>query len=243
MKLSNLKAGILAFAAFTLASCAPTNVTVVDQTSAQLPRPDKVYIYNFAVSPDEITLDSGISGRVQEHINKTPRTEEERTIGHTVANALASNLVQKLQNLGIVGERVAGTPPHWGNILEIQGQFISIDEGNQAERVVIGLGIGRTDVKTFVQVLDARKGKRTIAIEFDADAKSGYKPGMAETMGAGAVAGHIGAAVAVGTGLAVGSEAFTANVEADAKRMAQNIAKQIGLFYVAQGWLPPGSVQ
>ena len=62
-------------------------------------------------------------------------------------------------------------------------------------------------------------------------------------MGAGAVAGHLGASSVVGGGLAVGSEAFAANVEADAKRTAKAIAKQLGQFFVAQGWIQPGALQ
>jgi len=145
--------------------------------------------------------------------------------------------------MGVPAERAAGTPPNYGNIIEIEGQFLSIDEGNWAERVVIGLGAGRTDVKTLVQVYDARGGRRVLVNEFEADAKSGYKPGMAESMGAGAAAGNLGAAAAISGGLAVGSEAFAATVEDDAKRMAKKVAKQLGDFFVSQGWIPPGAVK
>jgi hypothetical protein len=55
--------------------------------------------------------------------------------------------------MGVPAERAAGTPPNYGNIIEIVGQFLSIDEGNWAERVVIGLGAGRMNVKALVQVL------------------------------------------------------------------------------------------
>jgi hypothetical protein len=44
-----------------LAGCAPTQVTVLQQTAAQVPKPDQIRLYNFAVSPDEVSLDRGIS--------------------------------------------------------------------------------------------------------------------------------------------------------------------------------------
>jgi hypothetical protein len=141
--------------------------------------------------------------------------------------------------MGLPAERMSGSPPSYGNIVLISGQFTSIDEGNQAERVVIGLGLGRTSVKTYTRVLDARGGARKLLVEFQTDAASGYKPGMAETMGAGALAGHVGAAAAVGGGLAIGSEAFSANVEADAKRTAKDIAKQLKDYFAYQGWVQP----
>ena len=60
----------------------------------KLPRPDQILIYNFAVSPDEVELDSGISGDIQQLINQTPRTDQERAIGRSVSDALANHLVK-----------------------------------------------------------------------------------------------------------------------------------------------------
>lgn len=95
-----------------------------------------------------------------------------------------------------------------GNSLEIEGQFLSIDEGNRTKRVVIGLGAGRTDVKTLVQVYDARFGTRRLLEKFDADAKSGRKPGMAEMMAAGVLTHHLLVSTLASGALAAGSEAF-----------------------------------
>ena len=223
-----------------LAGCAPTQVTVLQQTAAQVPKPDEIRLYNFAASPDEVSLDRGISASIKEYIDKTPRSAEERAVGHQVATALAKELEKQLLALGFNVTYVAypaGPPTSWGNVVEITGQFLSIDEGNRTERVVIGFGAGRTDVKALVQVYDARGGTRTLISEFDTNAASGYKPGMAETMGAGAAAGHLAASAVVSTGLAVGSEEFSATVEADAKRTANDIVKKLKEFFAVQGWL------
>jgi hypothetical protein len=225
---------------FALTGCAPTQVTVLQQTAAQVPKPDQIRLYNFAVSPDEVSLDRGISASIRDYINKTPRSAQEKEVGHQVATALAKELQQQILALGFNVAYVAypaGPPTSWGNVVEITGQFLSIDEGNRTERVVIGLGAGRTDVKALVQVFDARGGARTLISEFDTNAASGYKPGMAETMGAGAAAGHLGASALVSSGLAVGSEEFTATVEADAKRTAEDIVKKLKEFFAVQGWL------
>lgn len=239
MKKSMLfKTVILGLALASLAACAPSSVTPVSENLAPLPRPNQVLVYNFAVSPDEVQLDRGLGAKIEELAKGTPRTVEERAVGRAVANALAEHLVIELQSLGIPAQMAAGISPLAGNIVEITGQFISIDEGNRTERVVIGLGVGRSDVKTYVQIFDARRGSRIIVNQFESDAKSGYKPGMAESMGAGAVTGHLAAATAVGGVMAIGSEAFMANVEADARRDAKVIAKQIGRYFIAQGWIP-----
>ncbi len=41
----------------------------------------------------------------------------------------------------------------------------------------------------------------------------------------------------VGGGLAVGSEEFTATVQADAKRTADDIVKKLKEFFMVQGWM------
>jgi hypothetical protein len=238
-----IEIAIFGFIVFTLTACAPTQVDTISEYYGSLPRPDQILVYEFAVSPDEIQLDRGISARIEDLVNKTPRTDEERAVGRAVANALASHLVEEIQALGLPSQRARGVAPAKGNVLEIEGQFISIDEGNRTERVVIGLGAGRTDVRTYVQVFDARGGRRVIASEFETDARSGYKPGVAETMGVGAAAGHLGTSAAIGSAFAAGSETFAANVEADATRTAKAIAKQLRQFFVDQGWIPPSALE
>lgn len=125
----------------------------------------------------------------------------------------------------------------------IKGQLVSIDEGNRTERVLIGLGTGRTSVEAHVQVYDLTpEGMRKVET-LQADAKSGYKPGMALMLGVGAAAGTIATTAVVSSGLTAGSELSWATVDADGKRLAKNVAKKVGEYFVFQGWIPPGAVQ
>jgi hypothetical protein len=70
----------------------------------------------------------------------------------------------------------------------------------------------------------------------EVDAKSGLAPGMAETMGAGGLAGHLVMASVVSGGLHVASEARGATVVADADRAAKGIAKQLSALVAREGW-------
>jgi Domain of unknown function (DUF4410) len=217
--------------------CASTKVTMDSNYGGKLPRPDQILIYNFAVSPDEVELDSGISGDIQQLINQTPRTDQERAIGRSVADALANHLVSEIEKLGFIAVRSYGSAPSTGNSLAIKGQFISIDEGNQAERVVIGLGLGRTDVRTVVQAYDLDYGKKILVSQFGVNSRSGSGPGMAETMGVGALTGRLATSAVVSSGVQVGTEAFSANVNADADRTAKAIANELKKYFVNQGWI------
>jgi hypothetical protein len=221
------------------AGCASTNVSVDSEYQGFFPQPSRVLVYDFAVSPDEVDLDSGISGDIQNLVNQSPRTEQERAIGRQVTAALTTHLVKEISALGIPAIHASANVPVAGRALAIKGQFISVDEGNQAERVIIGFGLGRTDVRALVEAYDYNDGKKVLLEKFGVNAMSGDKPGMAETMGVGAIAGHLATSAVVSTGLAVGSEEFMANVDADTDRTAKAIAKQLKDVYIGQGWLQP----
>jgi hypothetical protein len=87
-----------------------------------------------------------------------------------------------------------------------------------------------------------REGRRLLE-SFTVDAAGSRKPGMAETMGFGAAAGDLAVSAAASGAGAVGGEALSESVEADAKRGAAKVAERIGQYFEQQGWIPPGSVK
>jgi hypothetical protein len=137
--------------------CAPTDVQQRKLTATQLPRPDHILVYDFAVSPEEVKLDKGLSAdlmRKYEAHEGTSRTADEIKVGHKVADALAEELAKKIRGYGLMAERAFGMPSAKGKVLMVKGELLSIDEGNRTERVAIGLGAGRTSVAANVQVYE-----------------------------------------------------------------------------------------
>jgi hypothetical protein len=242
-----IKFGILIiFVLAIAASCAPTNVQQENMTAAQLNRPSLILVYDFAVTPQEVELDTGLSADImqkyEEHKGET-RTAEEIKVGHKVADALAEELVKKIRSFGLWAERGFGAPYGNEKDLMIKGQLLSVDEGNRTERVVIGLGAGRTSVQANVQVYEMTAQGLKEVDTLRGDAKSGYKPGMGEMMGLGAVTGHLLASTLVSGTLSGVSEMTSATVESDAKRLAEKIAADLGDFFVDKGWIPPDAVK
>jgi hypothetical protein len=203
------------------------------------PRPERVLVYDFAVAPSEVQLDRGLSAELMQMAKGTPRTQQELALGRAAAQALSEELVKKINAMGLPAQRVAGVPAKWANALLVEGQFLSIDDGNRTERIVIGLGAGRSSVRTDVQVYEARGAQLVRLEEFMTDARSGYKPGAAETMGLGAAAGDLAVSAAVTTAGAVASETFGVNAQADARRTAADVADKLKAFFVQQGWIAP----
>ena len=222
--------------AAALAGC--TSVGKVAEYGGEVPRPDRILVYDLAITPGEVEMDRGLSAQLQQAVAGEPRSIQEVETGRKAAGALSEQLVKEIRSMGLPAQRAYGGPPSWGRTVMIKGAFLSIDEGNRTERVVIGLGIGRSDIRALVEVLEARRDERPRALEeLTVDARSGFKPGMAETMGAGAAAGNLAAAAAVSAAGSVASETFGAGVDDDARRAAKKIAEQLRPFFVRQGWI------
>jgi Domain of unknown function (DUF4410) len=221
-----------------LAACTSTQ-SQMETGSATLPRPQVVIVDTFATSANEVTLDEGLSTEVEEAIKAhrgDSRTDQEVQASRQVANAIADKLVVEIRDMGLRAERGSALPAGTQNAALIKGQLVSIDEGNRTERVLIGLGAGRSDVRAQVQVYEATPAGRHLIDTIEVDAKSGLAPGMAETMGAGGLTGHLLVSTVVGGGLHVADEAIGANVVADADRAAKGIAKQLSAMFAREGW-------
>jgi hypothetical protein len=80
---------------------------------------------------------------------------------------------------------------------------------------------------------------RRVVDQFEIDARSGRRPGAAETLGAGAAAGTLATAAVVTAAASVGSEAFGDDVDADASRTADKIAGMLSDFFAQNGWIAP----
>jgi hypothetical protein len=221
-----------------LAACTSTQ-SELETGGATLPQPQVVIVDTFSASSEEVQLDEGLSTEVEQAIEAdrgTSRTEQELQAGHRVAEAIADKLVVEIRDMGLHAERGSTVPAGTQNALLIKGQLVAIDEGNRTERLIVGLGVGRSDVRAHVQVYEVTATGRRLIDTMEIDAKSGLTPGMAETMGVGGLTGHLVAATLVSGGVHVADEALGANVVADADRAAAGIAKQLSTLFAQQDW-------
>jgi hypothetical protein len=239
--------GVFAVAIAAMAAgCASPQVQPIQMDADRLPKPDLILVYDFAVTPDEVFLDKGLGAELrqkyEQHKGET-RTAQEIKVGHKVADAVARELVKNILAMHLWTQRGFG-PPH-GNrrIMVIKGQLLTIDEGNRTERVVIGLGTGRTDVQANVQLYEVTHAGLKEIEDLRGNAKSSYTPGMAEMMGVGALAGHLLALTAVSGALSAGTDLTLDTVESDGKRLADKIARDLGRYFVEQGWIPPEAIK
>lgn len=222
----------VAVAAFALA-CASTRVEQTRRASASLPEPDRILVRNFAVTLGEVSLDSGLGPTIARDAQGEVAGDEQVKLGRSASNALAEELVAKLRAAGLPAERSSGRVSLTPTTLVIAGKFLTLDEGNQTMRTLVGFGAGASHVTTRVQAwMDGQ-----LVAEAETAAASGKKPGAAVTLGAGAVAGTAATAAVIAAGTTAASELLLTSVEADAKRTAGEIADRIIRAYRERGWL------
>ena len=220
--------------------CASTNVQdTYEVANTGMPTPNPVLIYNFAVNPEDVQQNSSIFAKIQRNIGNNDQTAEEIQLGREVADAMATELTQKIANLGLypirADQSLQVTP---GSIL-ITGYFVDINEGNRLRRNVIGLGMGQSSLDSKVRVLAPSPSGYQELIAFDAHTDSGDMPGAAVLGPAGAATGADTAAVITTTAAMGGIKSYKSASARQAKKMAEKIAAQLAKYFAQQGWINP----
>lgn len=214
--------------------CASAGVTPVAGTrdDSMLPRPSVVFVYDFAVSSNDVVIDT----LGAEFMSEGTKLTEEEQEAYATANALSEAIVEELRKQGIQAQRAndGDIPPL--HALVLRGQFITIDEGSRIKRMVIGFGAGSSELRASVQAYQAtERGLRRIA-EAEAEATGSKMPGMAIPVAGGAAMGSAATSAVISGGMNIAKETSGA-MNPDAKRMAKKIAERAKAFYIRQGWL------
>jgi len=214
--------------------CASAGVTRVPGSAdpGMLPRPGVVYVYDFAVSSNDVVIDTLGADFMSEG---TKLTDEEKQ-AYATSNALSEAIVEQLGKEGIYAQRAndGDIPPL--HALVLKGQFITIDEGSRFKRMVIGFGAGSSELRANVQAYqETARGLHPIG-EAVAEAKGSKTPGMAIPVAGGAAMGSAATSAIVSGGMNIARETRGA-MNPDVERMAKKIAERAKAFYVRQGWL------
>jgi hypothetical protein len=233
-------------AALLIVACASATITPEKVAQpANLVRPTRIVVCDFAVSPTEVTLNQSIVHRTFRAVQSNEATDKSRLeAAHAVAHDLADALVKDLQDLGFAVEKLPRGTPVSGNVLIVDGQFLNVDEGNRLRRVVIGFGAGASKLDTRVQVYQVSGGTPRRVLEFETQVESAKMPGAAVTMGAGAVAtGAVSAGSAAAAAGMAGVKAHQSRMGALTDKTAEEITAYLSQYLAKQGWISSDKVR
>ena len=225
---------------FLMIACGQTGIrraALVPETN--LARPKRILLYDFAVSEQEVKEYQGI---MRQQPNIKDASERERLLAKEVKDALAEEVVDGLKPLGFVVERVGRETKATGSDLLIDGQFLTVDEGNPLRRLVIGFGTGASTVQSQVQVYQGQEARKLM--EFTTQSDSGKMPGAAATLGVGAAAqGGVTAGMVIANAAVSGVKTYKSDVARMAGGSGDQVARYLSEFFAKQGWIRQDQVR
>ena len=217
----------LAVTAVTCVGCAGARVKNVQADHAlTMPRPARVVVYDFTTGPTDVQVLSSPRQEGEQALSLSQAQPD--LLADAVADSLATSLVEAIQSLGLPAERVAGAGLPEVNDLVVEGDFVRVDAGSRTLRLVIGFGVGASELRTQVRVFQVTSEGWKPVKQFETVATSSRLPGAAFGTAVGG-----SAAVSVGLG---GLREFRSAINADAGRTAEQIAGKVSELRTAQGW-------
>ena len=230
------KIGLYLLALLVIAGCASTKVTSRDEiATGKLPRPNTIWVYDFAATPADVSDESALSGQHSEH--NPPQTAQDIKTGRQLGAEIETELVKLIRGMGMSAEHaVTGTKPLI-NDLVIRGYLVSFKEGSAEKRIFIGFGSGASDLKVAVEGFQmTAQGLRKIG-GGTTDAEGGKAPG-ADLGVLSLIATHNPAGLIVSTGMKIyGEESGKSTVKGRAAQTAKEIADVLKKRFQEQGWV------
>lgn len=235
-KISAAHAFLAVLAAVLLAGCASTQVTGRQiLVTEKLPRPDHIWVYNFAATPEEVPTNSDLAASAA--APATPPTAQQAQLAAELGKDIAIQLVENLDKAGLPAAKAwPGVVPAVNDIV-IRGYLVSVEKGSAAKRMTLGFGAGNSELGTFVEGYQmTTNGLRKLG-SGELNAKGGKGPGMALGGAAWLITGSpIG--LIVGGGMKVYGEASgNSTVEGRAQQTAKELSDAIKARCQQQGWI------
>lgn len=231
------KQGALLCGLLILAGCASSGVQKLEAKAAdeQLAKPRRIVVKDFTAAPQNLPAESEIAKYFDARTE--PVTEAEIELGKALGARVAVNLVDDLTDLGITAARAQAAGPPAESDVVVEGFFVTVNEGDQLERMLVGFGMGAAELKTLVEVYQMTGGQLKNLGFAEIEAKGGKMPGMLVPVGAGAATGNLARSLVIGGGVAAIKEVGPETIEAAAERTAAEISELIRQGYEKKGWL------
>ena len=196
-------------AALLLAGCAETTVTPTIRAAEGLPPPDRMLVYDLAVTPSDLEVIGGLDPQASGGTGAEAQSEGEIRTGKAFAKALTDSLVEELRRGGIDAYRASESGSPGLNTASIKGRFLRTSQKDGS--TLVGFGLGGGQVRARIQIFQGTGLNLRLVSEADITTPSNLKPTSGSTLDA-----------AIGT---------------DAKTTAVQVANRIAEYYRRQGWI------
>lgn len=218
------------------AGCAKTKITQRDEiVTGEIPRPDTIWVRDFAATPDDVPQESILAGKEIEH--RTPQTAKQVAFGREVGEEIATQLAARINAMGMHAERTPKEPKARINDIILRGYLVSVDQGSAVKRIAIGFGSGTSEMKVAMEGFQVTpQGLRKLG-SGSTDSTGGKGPG-ADLGVVGLIATHNPAGLIISTGVKIyGEESGKATIKGRVKGTVDEIAAALKLRFQEEGWI------
>jgi Domain of unknown function (DUF4410) len=194
----------------------------------RLPPPAVILVQDFAVSPDEVQAGRPLSGA--RLVQDTDRTEAEKAVGHMFADEFAAALVEEIDKLGLPAARAGAPNLPSGDVVIIEGRFISL-AGDPSAPGVVGFAGGSPDVIADIQLYGTNTSSERLSQDIEVSLTEGN-----HLLPAALLPDPTITAGQITTARALSSEQ-KAQLAAGARQAAGTVVGQLTPYFADQGWI------
>ncbi len=218
------------------AACSSTEVSDRQRYEGEkLPRPDRIIVHDFSADPADVPANSSFA--LDENIGSVTPTPEQMEVADEAGAAIAERVVLKLREAGLPAVRAAGQPEPQIEDIVVKGYFLSVEEGDATQRILVGFGAGDAKIISAVEGYQMTPGGLRLLGSGTVQTGGDELPGMVLPVAVlAATANPIGLVVG-GTVKAVGEVEGTGTVDAVAEDTAEEISQELLEAAERQGWI------
>ena len=196
-------------AALLLAGCAETSVAPTIRPAEGLPPPDRMLVYDLAVTPSELEIIGSQDPQAAGGTGSQAQSEADIRTGKAFAKSLTDSLVEELRRGGIDAHRASESGAPGLNTASVKGRFLRRSQKDGS--TLIGFGLGGGEVRARFQIFQGAGLNLRLVAEADITTPSNLKPTPGSTLDAA--------------------------IAADAKKTAGQMANRIAEYYKREGWI------
>jgi len=224
------------FAVVVLAACASSQVVSRQRYEGErLPRPDRIWVYDFTAAPADVPPQSTLAGGPV--APGPPPSPEESEAARKLGAEVAKDVVAEIQGMGLPAmQATAQTRPEVGDYV-LRGYFVTIDEGSAGKRIMLGFGSGAANLTTTVEGYQVTPTGLRLLGSGEVQSGGNKTPGLIVPIAvAAATANPIGLIIG-GAAKAYGQASGSDTIEGMGKRTAKTIGDQLRAAFQRQGWI------
>jgi len=208
-------------AALALAGCNTLDASA-DHTMAEqrLAPPAAIVVHTFAIAP-QAAVSSSSSGDADQ-------------AARAFRDSLAAQLITQIQAMGLPAQNPDAALPPAGNVVTLEGRFVSIPAADSAEPEIVRLAHAWPDVVVDVEIYDTTETSDRLVEDFEFQISETSALVPAATTGGPTIPAAKSDSAAASI-----SPAVQTKLDAAARDGGHAIAKKLEPFFADQGWLTP----